>query len=62
MAFREKHTTRDDGEPKQIPMPERVERYKAQQNRLAGLTLVGGLECSHALIDKAFQQLDRNAL
>eukprot|EP00971_Amphidinium_carterae_P160850 3189148-Amphidinium_carterae.1 len=61
-SLRERLTTRDDAEPKQLAKAERVDRYRDQQQRLQGLRLVGHLECSNALIDKTFQQLERDSL
>ena len=52
----------DDSPALKVQAPERAARHLAQQRVLAGMKLVGPLECSHALIDKIFQQAEDNQL
>lgn len=46
----------DESAPKRLPPAERSARYDMQVKKLTGLSLVGELECSNALIDEVFQQ------
>ena len=52
----------DDSPAVKVQAPERAARHSVQQLKLAGIKLSGPYECSHALIDKVFQQFDDNQL
>ena len=48
----------DTSEPRKLPMAERSSRLALQKGRLSGVVMTLDNEPSHALVDKAFQQLD----
>ena len=48
----------DTSEPRKLPMVERSSRLALQKGRLSGVVMTLDNEPSHALVDKAFQQLD----
>ena len=52
----------DEEAPKKIPQVERAARYKDQVRRLAGMSLVGEYECSHALLNEVSQQREDDVL
>ena len=52
----------DDAPARRLAVAERSARYKAQQQRLCGLTLRGELECSDSLVDDAVDIYDQNRL
>ena len=56
--IRRKAERSDDAAPMKMPEAERANRYRAQVQKLPGLSLVGELEPSHALCDKYFNMLE----
>ena len=52
----------EDTPAKKIPQPERAARYNQQVARLRGMRLVDEYECSHALVDAVYQQLEEDSL
>jgi hypothetical protein len=52
----------DEAPARKLAVPERAARYRAQVLRLPGLSLIGELECSDALVDETIAQFDDNRI